>query len=74
MGSEISKDVSAFANSAGGTLVYGMIEDRHVPTAIDNGFNPSEITMEWLEQVINSRIHRRIDGVRINQIELSRWC
>ena len=24
---EISKDVSAFANSAGGTIVYGMIED-----------------------------------------------
>ncbi len=28
---ELSKDVSAFANSAGGTLVYGMKEDGHLP-------------------------------------------
>ena len=68
---EISKDVSAFANSAGGTIVYGMIEDGHVPTAIDHGFDPKQISKEWLEQVINSRIHRRIDGVKIKQINLS---
>ncbi len=68
---EVSKDVSACANSAGGTLVYGMIEDGHVATDIDRGFDPSDITKEWLEQVINSRIQRRIDGIRINQIPLS---
>jgi predicted HTH transcriptional regulator len=34
---EMSKDVSAFANSAGGFLVYGMLEDKHVPTSIDVG-------------------------------------
>ena len=67
---EISKDVSAFANSAGGVIVYGMKEDGHVPTAIDVGFNPNEISKEWLEQVINSRIQRRIDGVRVNQVAL----
>jgi hypothetical protein len=69
---EISKDVSAFANSAGGTIVYGMVEDGHIPSKLDEGFDPSgPITKEWLEQVINSRIQRRIDGVRINQVELS---
>ncbi len=68
---EISKDVSAFANSAGGAIVYGMKENRHVPTEIDVGFDPNDISKEWLEQVINSRIHRRIDGVRINQVQLS---
>lgn len=67
---EISKDVSAFANSAGGTLVYGMIEDGHVPIKLDCGFDPEEISKEWLEQVINSRIQRRIDGIRINQVQL----
>jgi hypothetical protein len=67
---EISKDVSAFANSAGGVLVYGVEEDGHVPTAIDAGFDPNEISKEWLEQVINSRIQRRIDGVRVNQVAL----
>lgn len=67
---EISKDVSAFANSAGGTIVYGIVEKGHVPDHIDIGFDPALISKEWLEQVINSRIHRRIDGIRINQIEL----
>jgi len=67
---EISKDVSAFANSAGGTIVYGMIENKHVPTELDSGYDPKEISKEWLEQVINSRIQRRIDGVRVKQINL----
>lgn len=67
---EISKDVSAFSNSAGGVIVYGMKEDGHVPTSIDVGFDPNEISKEWLEQVINSRIQRRIDGVRVNQVAL----
>ncbi len=70
---DISKDVSAFANSAGGTIIYGMIEDKvtHVATGLDTGSDPADITKEWLEQVINSKIHRRIDGVRIRQIELT---
>ena len=71
---EISKDVSAFANSAGGTLLYGMREDRqtHVAAGLDTGSDPSIITKEWLEQVINSNIHRRVDGIRIHQIELTK--
>jgi hypothetical protein len=68
---EISKDVSAFANSAGGTIVYGVKEDKHVPTGIDVGYIPSEIAKEWIEQVINSNIQRRIDGVRINPVRLT---
>lgn len=68
---ELSKDISAFANSAGGVLVYGICEDGHVPTGLDVGFDPSQISKEWLEQVINSRIQRRVDGVRVNQIALS---
>ncbi len=68
---EISKDVSAFANSAGGVIVYGMKENGHVPTALDAGYDPGDITKEWLEQVINSNIQRKIDGVRINQIQLT---
>ena len=70
---DISKDVSAFANSAGGTIIYGMTEDKvtHVASGLDTGSNPAEATKEWLEQVINSKIHRRIEGVRIRQIELT---
>lgn len=68
---EISKDVGAFANSAGGTIVYGMLEDGHVPTELDIGYDPNDIPKEWLEQVINSRIHRRISGIRVNQVMLN---
>lgn len=68
---EISKDVSAFANSAGGTIVYGVLEnERHEPERIDGGYNSSDISGEWLEQVINSNIHPKIQGIRINQIDL----
>jgi predicted HTH transcriptional regulator len=70
---EISKDVSAFANSAGGVLVYGIREDEqgHFPEAIDDGVDPNEITKEWIDQVIASTIQRRIDDVRIKQIALT---
>jgi hypothetical protein len=68
---EISKDVSAFANSAGGTILYGVTERDHFPYELDEGFDPNDISKEWLEQVINSRIQRRIDGIRINQVPLS---
>ena len=68
---EISKDVSAFANSAGGTIVYGVSEDKHLPTALDVGYLPADLSKEWLEQVINASIQRRIDGVRINSVRLT---
>lgn len=69
---ELSKDVSAFANSAGGVIIYGIVEDGHVPIKIDTGYDRSIISKEWIEQVINSRIHRRIDGIRIKQVELKK--
>lgn len=70
---EISRDVSAFANSAGGTIIYGVTENSaHEPEKIDSGFDPSDISGEWLEQVINSIIERRINGVIINPVALSK--
>lgn len=68
---EISKDVSAFANSAGGVIIYGIRENGHIPIEIDEGVDVTQITKEWLEQVISSRIQRKIDGIRINQIDLT---
>lgn len=67
---EISKDVSALANGAGGTIVYGMIEEAHKPRQLD-GLDPAQITKEWLEHVINGRIRPRLDGLHINPIPLS---
>ncbi|WP_316159684.1 ATP-binding protein [Bradyrhizobium sp. SZCCHNRI3042] len=67
---DLSKDVSAFANSAGGLLVYGIVEDKHVPIGIDTGVDRSVITKEWLESVIKSRIQPVVDGLAIKQINL----
>ena len=67
---DLSKDVSAFANSAGGLLVYGIVEDKHVPIGIDTGVDRNVITKEWLESVIKSRIQPVVDDLAIKQIDL----
>lgn len=72
---EMSKDVSAFANSEGGDILYGVLEHGKPPPSfgdVDNGIDIRDITPEWVEQVIQSRIQPRIDGVRINPIELGK--
>jgi Putative DNA-binding domain len=74
---EIAKDVSAFANSDGGMLIYGVSEKNQLPESIDGGidFVATKCTREWLEQVINSNISPKIEGIRISSILLSQnYC
>jgi hypothetical protein len=60
---ELCKDVSAFANSAGGQIIYGMEEGKdRKPIKIGDG---SDITREWIEQVIDSNVQPRIEGLTI---------
>ena len=68
---EIAKDVSAFANSDGGCIIYGIEEDKHLPKKIDSGVDHDKYTREWLENVITSNISPRIDGITISPIPLS---
>jgi hypothetical protein len=54
---DITKDVSAMANSAGGVIVYGIREfsskaKSHLPEKIDP-VDRSLISREWLEQIID---------------------
>ena len=70
---EITKDVSAMANSAGGLLIYGIrefseSEKRHLPEKIVP-VDRSQISREWIEQIINS-IRPRIDGIVIHSVQL----
>lgn len=69
---EIAKDVSAFANSDGGVLVYGVEEDpvQHVPTGTDAGVDHGRFSREWLEHVIDSNIQPRIADVEISPIPI----
>lgn len=70
---EITKDVSAFANSNGGILIYGIREDqtnKHLPGQIDT-VDRKAITKEWLEQILNSRIRPRIHGLKIHLVAVA---
>ncbi len=61
---EIAKDVSAFANSEGGIIIYGIDEENHKAKSISY-IDGNEYTKEWLEHVINSNIQRRLSDLRI---------
>jgi Putative DNA-binding domain len=71
--SELCKDVSALANSAGGQLIYGIEEDKKTkrPNKEDNGVIDDKITREWIIQIINSRVQPRMDEVTVVRILLS---
>lgn len=62
---DIAKDVSAFANAAGGLLIYGVEEKDHLPVRIDEGVADAECSREWIEAAILTGITPRVDGVRI---------
>jgi predicted HTH transcriptional regulator len=61
---EIAKDVASFANSDGGIIIYGIKELDHKASEISY-IDGAIYTKEWLEEVINSLIQRRIEGIRI---------
>jgi hypothetical protein len=70
---EFAKDVSAFANSAGGIIIYGLREDpqTHEAGEIDDGYDPTEIDKQTLQRIIDTRVHRRIEGIKYNTIHLA---
>jgi hypothetical protein len=69
---ELAKDISALANSAGGTIIYGIVEDRstHAADKLDAGTDQVEIPPEWIEQIVDSRVHPKINGLRVFAIPL----
>ncbi len=68
---EISKDVSSFANSDGGIIIYGIAEKDNLPVIGDVGVDHARISRETLENIITSNISPRVDNVIISQIQLS---
>lgn len=68
---EIAKDVSAFANSDGGIVVYAMEEQNHFPSGLDAGVDASKFTKEWLEHVLQGNIRPKIPDLQITSIEMT---
>lgn len=71
---EITKDVSAMANSGGGIIIFGVAEyqtpgKQHLPEKIDP-VDQREFSKEWLEQVINN-IRPRIEGIVITPVPIA---
>lgn len=65
---EIAKDVSAFANSDGGILIYGIKEEGHLPKILDKGVEHDKYSREWIEEVILSNVNPKIENLKIVQI------
>src|ERR1043166_2007525 len=68
---EVTKDVSSFANSNGGLLIYGIAEaeDKHTPAGI-SPVNRASFSKERLEHLINN-IQPRIPNVEIVPVTLT---
>jgi hypothetical protein len=67
---EISKDISAFANSAGGEIIYGIKEKKHIPIEVDGTHDLLE-KANWLNRVINGNIIPPIEGIDIYPVEIT---
>lgn len=65
---EITKDVSAFANSDGGIIIYGLSESQHKPSEF-SPVNGLQFTKERLDQII-SNIQPHVKGVKIFPIRI----
>lgn len=62
------------ANAAGGSIIYGIKEfdetaKRHLPEKIDP-LNRTDISKEWLEQVINTNIQPKVEGIIITPVTI----
>ena len=65
---ELSKDLCAFANSAGGIIVIGVGEVAHKPAVLDDGVDTRIASKEAVESALAARISPRIENLTIKEI------
>lgn len=68
---EISKDISAFANSDGGIIFYGINEENHIASSL-SFIDGNKYSKEWLENVILSNIQQKINDIKIFPIRFDK--
>jgi predicted HTH transcriptional regulator len=68
---DFGKHVSAFANSDGGVLIYGIQEKGHLPVEI-TGIDHIQFTREFIEQTIRTNISQPTPNFTVAQIPLNK--
>jgi hypothetical protein len=61
--------VSAFANSDGGRLIYGVKEEGTFPIDFDEGVDLSRIGREWILDTIYGKVRPRLEGLKAYPVE-----
>ena len=70
---DLSKEVSAFANTYGGQILIGIRETRELPHRAEvlEGVDPRRPPIETIQRIIEANIHPRLEGIRYHTIQLS---
>ncbi|MER8552749.1 ATP-binding protein [Mesorhizobium sp. M1217] len=68
---EFLKDLSSFANSAGGYLVIGIDEDQGAAIATTPIAGDSDAALQRLEQIARTGIEPRIVGIRMRAVPMA---
>jgi len=68
---ELAKDVSSFANTGGGLLIYGAKEKDYKFERFDDGLPVKDAWHERVQQVLDSPayLHRKIEGLVIHKVD-----
>jgi hypothetical protein len=69
---EFLADISSFSNSSGGDLIYGMVEDKGMPKALDGlDIGDFDQVKQRLENLVRDGIEPRIPSLNIQPVPLS---
>lgn len=69
---EFLKDITSFANSSGGDIIYGMEEDDAIASGLSGlEIESFDIESTRLQQIINNGVSPRLDGVGIHPVNLT---
>ena len=68
---EFLKDISSFANTAGGHLIVGMDETGGIPTAIKALTGNADHELQRLESIARDGLEPRIAGLRMRAVPVS---
>jgi hypothetical protein len=67
---EFGKDVSSFAKSDGGIIIYGIAEHNHVANELLY-VDGNKITIERLTQILNTQVNKKLDCYKIHAIRVN---